>query len=291
MNKFAVATLLASVFAASGDFNYLYNGADWGQSVPLCDTGKYQSPIDLPPTSQPMDRSKDLKIEGGNYDNYSSQIANYGSTIKVTTGSGDYHLTSYDGFTYPFEFAQFHMHAPSEHTRDGRLYDLEMHFVHVIDKDSTAIQVEDRDHQDSADYAVIGVFFDRIEGGNRTNDFLEQLNVTEDRTVTGNQPVSFLYVADFLASLNYEGFYHYDGSFTTPPCTEGVKWVVLNQVQPISDEQLSKFTERWAGYYNFAHGNGNNRMIQPLNDRTIYYSGASALAASMIGALALTQLF
>lgn len=103
--------------------------------------------------------------------------------------------------------------------------------------------------------------------------------------------MNFLYVADFLESLNYEGFYHYDGSFTTPPCTEGVKWVVLNQVQPISDVQLSKFTERWAGYYNFAHGNGNNRMIQPLSGRTIYYSGASTLAMSMIGALALTQLF
>eukprot|EP00352_Strombidinopsis_acuminata_P000297 CAMPEP_0176349276 /NCGR_PEP_ID=MMETSP0126-20121128/8537_1 /TAXON_ID=141414 ORGANISM="Strombidinopsis acuminatum, Strain SPMC142" /NCGR_SAMPLE_ID=MMETSP0126 /ASSEMBLY_ACC=CAM_ASM_000229 /LENGTH=71 /DNA_ID=CAMNT_0017698573 /DNA_START=14 /DNA_END=229 /DNA_ORIENTATION=- len=70
MNKFAVACLFSSTFAASGSFDYYYAGADWGQDVPLCDTGKYQSPIDLPPTSEPMDRSKDLKIQGGNYANY-----------------------------------------------------------------------------------------------------------------------------------------------------------------------------------------------------------------------------
>lgn len=93
-----------------------------------------------------MDRTRDLKIEGGNYANYMSQTASYGSTIKVTTGSGNYKLTSYDGFTYPFQFAQFHMHAPSEHTRDGRLYDMEMHFVHLIDKDNTDLPVELRDY-------------------------------------------------------------------------------------------------------------------------------------------------
>jgi len=130
------------------------------------------------------------------------------------------------------------MHAPSEHTRDGKLYDLEMHFVHVIDSDNTDLPIELRDYAGSADYAVIGVFFDRTEGGNRTNSFLSQLNVSDDRDISGDQPVNFLYVADFLESLNYEGFYHYDGSFTTPPCTEGVKWVVLNEVQPISDLQL-----------------------------------------------------
>ena len=141
MNKFACACLFASSFAASGSFHYYYNGADWGASVPLCDTGKYQSPIDLPSpkghTGASMNRDKELKIDGGNYANYLSQTASYGQTIMVTTGVGEYDLTSYDDFTYPFQFAQFHMHAPSEHTRDGRLLDMEMHFVHLIDTDST----------------------------------------------------------------------------------------------------------------------------------------------------------
>jgi len=55
------------------------------------------------------------------------------------------------------------MHAPSEHTVDGKHYDLEFHFVHVIDKTSVP---EGQSYAGVADYAVIGVFFDREAGGN-----------------------------------------------------------------------------------------------------------------------------
>ena len=81
-----------------------------------------------------------------------------------------------------------------------------------------------------------------------------------------------LSVQGFLNSLNLENFYSYDGSLTTPPCTEGIKWAVLQKIQPISDEQLSWFTTRWAGNATFSAGNGNNRATQPLNKRTVWYS-------------------
>lgn len=80
----------------------------------------------------------------------------------------------------------------------------------------------------------------------------------------------------FLQTLNVDEFWSYDGSLTTPPCTEGVRWSVLKTIQPISPAQLKMFTDVWAGdsAWSAANaGNGNNRGIQPLNSRPFYFSG------------------
>ena len=66
-------------------------------------------------------------------------------------------------------------------------------------------------------------------------------------------------------------YWAYDGSLTTPPCTEGIKWSVIEEVQKISSQQLEDFTKHFAGDMNFAGGNGNNRAVQELNDRTLFY--------------------
>lgn len=112
------------------------------------------------------------------------------------------------------------MHAPSEHTHDGNHYDLEMHFVHMINGGEN--------YADVADYAVIGVFFDR-SAGNTDNSFLTSLAASSTQADGTSVNVSNLNVADFLGNLDLaDGYYTYNGSFTTPPCTEGVKWVLVN---------------------------------------------------------------
>ena len=75
--------------------------------------------------------------------------------------------------------------------------------------------------------------------------------------------------------------YHYDGSLTTPGCSEIVEWIVLDNLQNISPKQLATFTKKWAGDYSFGRGNGNARVTQPINGRTIYYSEALKLIASL----------
>ena len=97
---------------------------------------------------------------------------------------------------------------------------------------------------------------------------------------------------DFLKDVDMRRYWSYDGSFTTPPCTEGIKWSVVTEVQSISSEQLKKLTTRLADDQSFAEGKGNNRVVQPYHERTIYFTGdvqedtAASLVLSAVASLA-----
>ena len=97
---------------------------------------------------------------------------------------------------------------------------------------------------------------------------------------------------DFLKNVDMRRYWSYDGSFTTPPCTEGIKWSVVTEVQSISSEQLKKLTTRLADDQDFAEGNGNNRVVQAYHERTVYYTGdvqedtAASLVLSAVASLA-----
>jgi len=64
-----------------------------------------------------------------------------------------------------------------------------------------------------------------------------------------------------LNNIDFSKYYYYEGSLTTPPCSEGVNWFVVDEVQPISDAQFEQFSDRWADNDHFADGNGNNRKV------------------------------
>ena len=106
---------------------------------------------------------------------------------------------------------QFHFHAPSEHTVDGKLYDAEVHFVHTYKNTDNAEEYSDRA------FAVVGIFFDVEEGGDETNPFIESLwNAIDSR---GTAEASEVLVKELLGSEDLGDYWSYNGSFTTPPCT------------------------------------------------------------------------
>lgn len=156
---FAGACLASLAFAASGVYDYNEFGDDWGDSFPLCKNGREQSPIDL---NGPGLRANDLiSIAGFEYQNYDSvKVTRKQHTIISDFTDGELDLTFGDGSSDTFVPLQFHFHAPSEHTVDGKSYDLEVHFVHK--------------YKDTGDLgAVIGVFFDTSVGGDTDNFFIE----------------------------------------------------------------------------------------------------------------------
>jgi carbonic anhydrase len=70
-----------------------------------------------------------------------------------------------------------------------------------------------------------------------------------------------LNMGNLLSDINFRDFYNYPGSFTTPPCTEGINWFVIKEIQTISQAQYDTFFRLWAGNATFAEGKGNNRVV------------------------------
>jgi carbonic anhydrase len=123
--------------------------------------------------------------------------------------------------------------------------------------------------------AVLGIFFDRKAGGNTPNPFIESVKFSS--TVSGKTiDIQNANLADLIASVDFSQYWSYPGSLTVPPCTEGLKWTVIKKPLPISDAQLAGFTKFFASDKTFANGNGNNRVIQPLNQRMLYFTAAAA---------------
>lgn len=120
----------------------------------------------------------------------------------------------------PYAFVQFHFHAGSEHTINGRQYPLELHLVHA---------------SDDGRLAVIGILF--VEG--QENPQLAQLISTLPGEEGSYDPDLMFDLNDFLPG-NWSVF-RYEGSLTTPPCSEVVSWTVFEKPLTASADQILVF--------------------------------------------------
>ena len=125
-------------------------------------------------------------------------------------------------------------------------YDLEMHIVHHYK--GTDMQLG----------AIIGIFFDRVAGGLEENDFLKSIFdiLEQDERKQGQ-----IRIQDFLQGVDFSSYWNYDGSLTTPPCQEDIKWTVIKDVQSISENQLQKIQQVIQKNLSLPEGVGNNRKI------------------------------
>lgn len=169
-----------------------------------------------------------------------------------------------------YNFVQVHWHTPSEHTVDGEHAPLEAHFVHALPSSNG-----------TSDLGVLAVLFDLDKEESCNNElapFWNQFD-TADPDLIGKFSAYADLQTSILEKLAPHGFYHWQGSLTTPPCTEGVNWNLFKARLTVCSEQLyllkKKLSQALGGV------DINNRVVQPLNGRAVYYSGpdAGALAA------------
>ncbi|CAI1869673.1 carbonic anhydrase [Serratia fonticola] len=239
--KMLLAALLAASFSigAAEHAHWGYEGqedpAHWGKLSPdfsLCETGKNQSPVNIQGALKTQHGKLELAFQPGK-----QQIVNNGHTIQVNVSEGNTLRLDNDTFT----LQQFHFHAPSENEIDGKQFPLEAHFVYK-DKDGAL--------------AVLALMFQPGKANLQLAQAWQQMPAAVDQTAVLNKPL------DIKALLPKQfNFYRFSGSLTTPPCSEGVSWLVLDQPVSASAEQISQF-------HSVVHHN-NNRPVQPLNGRVI----------------------
>jgi len=211
------------------------NGPEhWGDNFPVCGTGKKQSPLNI---VGPFEKSKDtLTVD---YKEGPLKMFNNGHTIQVNVEPGSTLTINKE----TFDLLQFHFHRPSEEQVDGKNAAMVAHFVHKS-KDGKL--------------AVIGVLLNEGKDNPSIKTLWANLPPKEGVEYLPEK-VSFNPGSMLPKEL---GFFNYEGSLTTPPCTEGVQFYILKKPMDISKDQVGKFPFKL-----------NARPVQSLNGRKISAGG------------------
>lgn len=222
-------------------------GGEWA----LCGSGTHQSPIDIDTST--VVASEELATNPlilQYQEVYHTRVVNLGTTIHVDVGSYNNNIT---GGPLPASetlvLNQFHFHAPGEHRLNGAQSSAEVHLVHQSSSGARAVLVV---------RVMIGT----------ANPWFDQIFAVRNLAVGANTTIDINPLQLFPTTLveadghlmTHSNYYSYNGSLTTPPCTEGVYWIVLGDVIYASTDQIDNL-ERWEGI--------NNRPIQVYNG-TVY---------------------
>ena len=261
------------------DFNYIDKGNNWPELYPKCG-GLRQSPIDLDTKS----RSDVLAMEvlGKDFKNYDVRtVFNTIAGIAMEANEGKLDLKLGDGAISDKHEAQYVIFkAPSEHCIDKKRYELEM-------------QIIMKKPEQKNPSAAIAIFFDSSIKDVKTLKPVKSdlLHTIRPKRSTALGELTFdVQLKKFLSSVDYRFFWSYEGSLTTPPCTEGIQWTVVNNPMPMLESQLEDFNFHYKSNNTFANGNGNIRGPQPLNNRKVYFrNNAMNLYVNILAALTVTS--
>ena len=250
--SFAVGVVvLAMSFNAYSEESKTHQGGHWGyvdeagpehwadlsEDYVTCKTGTKQSPIDLRESVKA--RLSPLEFD---YRAVPLKVLNNGHTIQVDQkGAGS---LKFQGQEY--QLLQFHFHTPSEHHVAGQPREMEAHFVHK---------------NAQGQLAVVGVL---IKSG-KENGVLKAVwegmpKEVKETMVKG----AVINAGDVLPQGKH--YQHYIGSLTTPPCSEGVRWIVMNEPIEMSQAQVEAFKSL------FPH---NARPVQSMEDRFLLNSDSA----------------
>ena len=237
---FTTSALLASSHATHWGYTGHEGPENWASldsKYTMCKAGSSQSPINI--TKSVQVDAEDMQEIDFDYKTSASSVVNNGHTIQVNVKDG----SSISVDEIKFDLKQFHFHTPSENQINGKNFPLEAHFVHAS-KDGKL--------------AVVSVLF---EDG-KENPVLKRIwnKMPHKAGKTKTCGVSAKMINSILPK-DKEDYYRFSGSLTTPPCSEGVRWFVMEDYASISKAQVEEFL------HTMHHAN--NRPIQPINARKV----------------------
>jgi carbonic anhydrase len=239
----ALALVAIGVALAQEGVHWSYEGESgpehWGDLSPefaACAKGVEQSPVDIP-ASSPANPA-DIAFS---YQPSALKIFNNGHTVQVNYDQGS--SITLDGMTY--SLVQFHFHAASEHAIGGAHSPLEIHLVHK---------------NAQGGLAVVGVL---LKAGAENPAYAPVMQNLPTQVSQQAAPVAGATVDANALLPAQRSYWRYNGSLTTPPCSEGVKWLVMNTPVELSEAQIAAFTS--------IHKN-DARPVQPFNSRTFLVS-------------------
>ena len=230
---------LMTATAMASELHWGYDGEagpdNWGalsEDFQTCTSGAEQSPIDLVQSSAIKAAASPINIS---WTPFVPALVDNGHTLQVNAG-GKGGFIEMNGV--PYQLLQFHFHHQSEHAFNGVRSPLEAHFVH---------------QSEAGDLLVLGVMMQAGEEHPAFNTIEEGWPESVGTEVAGAEefdPASLL--------PNGAASFRYQGSLTTPPCSQVAFWNVFAEPIEVSDAQIAKFAEKYPG---------NARPLQPLNRR------------------------
>ncbi len=236
---FLAGLIIPGTSFSAGAMHWGYTGqtgpAHWGKLSPefaICASGKNQSPIDITGTID-----GDLPKLNIDYQTGGDKVVNNGHTIKLNYTPGS--TISVAGSS--FELKQLHFHTPSENTIEGRHFPMEAHFVHA-DEDGNLAVVAVMYNQGAANAELEKAWRKMPHEAGKTVQLSERLNA-KNLLPSGRD------------------YYRFNGSLTTPPCSEGVNWFVMKKIASASKQQIDKFSQ--------VMGHDTNRPVQSVNARVV----------------------
>lgn len=223
------------------DIHWSYEGEfgpqNWGRLKPewaQCAEGRTQSPIDIREGIK-----VDLPAITFDYKTTYFSVIDNGHTVQVNVGEG----SSFTVSGKRYDLVQLHFHKPAEERVNGKTFEMVTHLVH-----------RDVDNK----LAVVAVLLDRGDESPVFNTLWAHLPLQKN---VENTPDVSIDLAQLLPAKR--DYFTYMGSLTTPPCSEGVTWIVIKQPLAVSAEQIGVFGHLYKN---------NARPVQSANSRLIKQS-------------------
>jgi carbonic anhydrase len=267
------------------NWNYNSYGQDWNCE---CSEGREQSPIDLPTTDkaisspiQPLFQYEEVEakspittLDGQIKSNQYIKIKYFSGALRIfhpNLGK----IVTLDGSVYVAEEIVFH--TPSEHTLNGKRYEMEMQIIHY-----------GQSAGDIAKQVILSFLFEKKAGV--YNKFMDDVDFFDlpnqanpERDITNNLYIPKIFYSsddNDIPVMKPFSFYTYQGSITFPPCTERTIHYVASEPIPLASAPIELMKEalrmpdmiddKGNAYLN-NDKNENYRLTQPLNDRPVFY--------------------